>query len=382
MSKPRICIVASDIWPVLADSRSFTVIGGMEVQLSILARAFVQSGFHVLVVTKDFGQADGTVVDGITVYRSHKPNDGLPVLRFFHPRLTSWWRALKRADADIYLQRSADFLTGVTGLFSRLHGRRFIYSGAHDLDFKRDETWKLFRRRMGWRDQMLYDFGLKQAQGIVAQHERQVTDCAKWYGRTATRIPNCYACAPLTMPQAKDLVLWVATVKPMKRPELLLELARDLPQLRFRLVGGAGKDWESAAYDAIQETALSMGNVEFTGFVPYAEVGAQFDQARVFVNTSDFEGFPNTFLQAWARGIPTVSFFDCGARLNGRPVGFVCRDITEMRDVVSRLCEDDQLWEAESRRAQDYFRSNHSVEEAVQRYDRLFQSVLSSKERC
>lgn len=381
MMKPRICIVASDIWPVLADDRSLTVVGGMEVQLGILARAFVQAGFRVSVVTKDFGQADETVVDGITVYRSHKPTGGLPVLRFFHPRLTSWWRALKRADADIYLQRSADFLTGVTGLFARLHGRRFIYSGASDLDFKRDETWKLFRRRMGRRDQWLYEVGLRLAHGIVAQHEGQAADCAKWHGRTATRIPNCYACEPTATPQAKDLVLWVATVKPLKRPELFLQLALDLPQLRFRLVGGPGKEWEYGAYESAKQAAAEMSNVEFTGFVPYAEVGTQFDQARIFVNTSDFEGFPNTFLQAWARGIPTVSFFDCGARLDGRPVGFVCRDLAEMRDTVRRLGEDEQLWEAESRRARTYFESNHSVGEAVQRYDHLFQSILDSKER-
>ena len=379
MIKPRICIVASDIWPVLADDRSFPVIGGMQVQLSILAHAFVHAGFPVSVVTMDFGQADGTVVDGITVYRSHKPTGGLPILRFFYPRLTSWWQALKRADADIYLQRSADFLTGVTGLFSRLHRRSFIYSGASDLDFKRDETWKLFRRRMGRRDQKFYEVGLRLAQAIVAQHEGQVAECARWYGRVATRIPNCYVCEPAMMPQVKDLVLWVAVIKPLKRPELFLELARDLPQLRFRLVGGPGKNVE--CHDAAQEVAATLDNVECTGFVPYADVGAQFDQARIFVNTSDFEGFPNTFLQAWARGIPTVSFFDCGARFDGIPVGFVCRDLAEMRESIRRLGEDDQLWEKESRRARAYFESTHSVAEAVQRYDRLFQSVLSSKGR-
>lgn len=381
MRKPSICIVASDIWPILADDRRFSVIGGMEVQLAILVRAFAKEGFRVSVVTKDFGQADGTTVDGITVYHSHKPNDGIPVLRFFHPRLTAWWRALKRANADIYLQRSADFLTGVTGLFARIYGRRFIYSGASDLDFRRDETWKLFQRRMGWRDRKLYELGLGLADSIVVQHDGQSSDYAKWFGRSATRIPNCYSYTPSLSNRSKELVLWVATVKSLKRPELFLQLARDFPHLKFRMVGGPGKAWEYETYKSAQMLAAELSNVEFTGFVPYAEVGTHFDQARVFINTSDFEGFPNTFLQAWARGIPTVSFFDCGARLDGRPVGFICPDYAEMRKAVRLLGEDDNLWEQESCRARIYFENNHSVTEAVQRYDRLFQSVLNSNKR-
>ncbi len=86
--------------------------------------------------------------------------------------------------------------------------------------------------------------------------------------------------------------------------------------------------------------------------------------------------FPNTFLQSWARGIPTVSFIDCGAREGGRPVGFVCRDIEEMGRVISRLAGDEAAWHEEGSRARTYFEAHHSVEAAVERYGELFAQVL------
>ncbi len=140
----------------------------------------------------DYGQPDGITVDGVTVFKCHAPIQGLPVIRFVHPRLTGMWSALRRVDADIYYQRSAAAQTGVIGLFARRYGRRFVYAAACDLDLARDRTWKLFQRRAGWRDMQLFQLGLKLADHVVAQHAGQMQDCKRWYGRVPAIIPSCY----------------------------------------------------------------------------------------------------------------------------------------------------------------------------------------------
>src|SRR5262249_46489200 len=138
------------------------------------------------------------------------------------------------------------------------------------------------------------------------------------------------------------VVLWVGTVKPLKRPELFLDLAQRLPHLRFRLIGGGAAG--PAPFDALGRRAQALCTVEVTGFGPPADVERHFDGASILVNTSIGEGFPNTFLQAWARGIPTVSFFDTGASSGGRAVGRVTSDIEAMISAVDALTANAQAW--------------------------------------
>src|SRR3954469_7235686 len=129
-SRPHICFVAPNAWPVFSRDRSIKVVGGAEVQQSILARLFHRNGYRVSMICLDFGQPQGAVVDGIPVYKTFPPDAGIPVLRFLHPRLTSIWNALGEADADVYYQRSAGMLTAVMAQFCRRHGKRSIYAGA------------------------------------------------------------------------------------------------------------------------------------------------------------------------------------------------------------------------------------------------------------
>src|SRR4051812_18313418 len=134
--KPHICFVAPYAWPVLSRDPGIKVVGGAEVQQCGLARLLHRDGYRVSMVSLDYGQPNATVVDGITVYKSFRPDAGVPVLRFLHPRLSSMWRALGEAGADVYYQRSSAMWTGVVAEFCRRHGKRSIYAGASDNDFR------------------------------------------------------------------------------------------------------------------------------------------------------------------------------------------------------------------------------------------------------
>ena len=103
--------------------------------------------------------------------------------------------------------------------------------------------------------------------------------------------------------------------------------------------------------------------------MPFAEADRLFDGARLVINTSEYEGFPNTFLQAWSRGIPTVGFIDTGSRIGGQRVYDYVRDVDQATVAIRRLMEDDGAWEAASRRVFGHFQQRHSVEAVASMYE-------------
>ncbi len=367
--RPHVCFVAPLAWPVLAGIPDVKVVGGAEVQQTILARALVQAGLRVSMVSLDFGQPDEVCVDGVTVYKTYGRMDGLPVVRFVHPRLTSTWSALHRANADIYYQRAASMLTGVVVAFCRRHGRKSVYAGAADIDFLPGKQQIAYAR-----DRWLFEYGLRRADAVVVQNAFQQEACLAHYGRKAVLIPSCYVPPREAAADENGSVLWVATIRDYKQPELLLEIARRLPQHRFVMVGGAGGEGRSkdvGYFDSIKAEAHRLGNVEFAGFVPYAGIDAYFNRARVFVNTSRYEGFPNTFLQAWARGVPTVSFIDPSLRSVQRPAYAVVRDVCEAAREIQRLMLDDDYWRRASSLCRSHYRAEHSFTAVVSRYTEI-----------
>ena len=366
-TKPHVCFVAPTIWPVFSGDPNNDMVGGAEVQQAILARSLAAAGYRVSLICMDHGQPDGSVIDGVTVYRAHTPGGGLPVLRYLHPRLTSLWQAMQRADADIYYQRSAGMLTGVVAAFCSRHERRFIYAAASDRDFLPD----LPGIRYG-RDKWLFRRGVRQADAVVVQSERQMQACQSAYGRSATVVRSCHVPPAPAAPAENGYVLWAGSVKALKRPELFLQLARMLPQVRFRMVGGGQG---TPVYEAMADEAATLPNVEFLGFIPYQQIQPQFDGARLFVNTSEWEGFPNTFLQAWARAVPAVSFFDTGSRQDGQAVVNVAVDLAQMAALVQQLMSDAAAWQAAGQRSLAHYEAQHTPRAAVAAYGAIFAQI-------
>jgi glycosyltransferase involved in cell wall biosynthesis len=330
----KICILGFDDYPMLSGGAGY--IGGESVQHVLLARAWRDMGLEVSIVLFDRDQSIDIRQDGIRLITSFQPDAGLPGLRFFHPRMSRTLWAMRKADADVYYQSPASPFTGVAAWFARRYRKYSVVRIASDAGCIPGR--QLIRLA---RDRRLYEYGLRNASLIAAQTENQRRLLLQNYGLCSEVINMAAEPVMHEHAAAKDIdVLWVGNFRPVKRPDLALELARRLPTRKFVMIGGPVP--QQAEYFAqIRKAAEGIPNLKLLGPLPHGEVGPVFERARLHLNTSDFEGFPNTFLQAWMRAVPVVSFFDPDTLLRTKQLGYAPASMEEMAAALEALLADD-----------------------------------------
>jgi glycosyltransferase involved in cell wall biosynthesis len=344
-------------------------IGGESVQVTLLAKAFRDLGWRVSIVDWDYGQPEGEVIDGITIYKTFKQNAGIPIIRFIHPRLTGIIKALKKADAQIYYQSCAGMMTGVVAWFCRQYSKTFIFRTAHDTDCIPGE--QLINL---WRDKKIYEYGLRRADLIAVQGVNQANFLDKYYGLKGFVVKMA-----VELPLDEELKatrkidgLWVNNMRPFKRPERFIELAKSLPEYKFGMIGGPCAGLE-AYYETISNLAKPIKNLKFVGPVPYNEVNDYFLKAKVFINTSESEGFPNSFLQAWARSVPVISFFDPDGLIASNQLGSSPNRMEDMIEDVQNFIGDASMCQKVGQQAKAFALQHYAPRAVAKKYVELFE---------
>lgn len=380
ISKPKICFVALNSFNLVSNQGDMGHIGGAEVQQWLAANWLRERGFQISFITLDHGQADRSQHNGFTVYKAYNSKSGLPGIRFIWPRWSGLWSALQRANCDIYYQRGAGLETGQVALWCRLNRRKFVHAVAHEPDCT-PELPMLIK----FRERLLFRYGLRSADAIIAQTEAQQSLLLHHFERRSYLIKNC-ALSPSsegdhvapTKHLANRSVLWIGRLSPVKRFEWLLDLAAKMPDINFIAIGGANK---SSEYDrSLQDIALTLPNVKMIGEVQYAKMHEYYLTAAVLCCTSLKEGFPNVFLEAWREGIPVVSTVDPDGTVTKNNLGFIANSVAELSHHLNIIFANENKYIELSNNCRSYFRDNHIPERTLPALEQLLMTLSSSNE--
>jgi glycosyltransferase involved in cell wall biosynthesis len=364
----KICIVSPRAYPLLVNMDNLSQ-GGAEAQFKTIGFRLAEEGWDVHFVVDDYGQAQKEKADNITIHKV-----GLPYMGGSKCDLPgAWmklWKVLEELAAEIYMIKTPRHLLLPIGLYCRKVGARLVFIGQIDSDVDPE----FVRHSEGLFGYILFRAGMKLVDHAVAQNSIQAKGFTYVYRRKASTIGNL-----LTLPVGdgytkKDFILWVGNSLPKKQPHLFPELAKRLPQYRFRMIMSVAR--QSPDDTAIREAAASLPNLEYLGFVPFGEIAEHFQNAKLFVSTSLREGFPNTFLQSWQYATPVVSLqVDPDELIQRHGFGRLSSTLEQMCVDVGELMEDEFKRATAGRLAKEYVEANHSVEAIVGQYIALLSSL-------
>ncbi len=363
-----ICLFGLENLSVLAPEYKHLRVGGEHVQQTLLARALAGRGYQVSMIVWDYGQPDGKIWGGITTYKACRHEAGLPGLRFFYPRWAGMWSALKRANADVYYTSCAGMQAGLIALFCKKYHRRFVYRCASDADC---DPSKLL---VGlWRDKHLYRYGLTNAAAVIAQSQWQKNALLSNYGAQSV-VADMFveSPGPIVPNDKRDIdLLWVNNIYQLKRPELFLALVRELRGVTAFMIGGAGNNGIEK-YNEIKAESSNIVGLNLLGPIPYHDIGTYYSRAKILVNTSKIEGFPNSYLQAWIRGVPVVSYIDPDGIIANNCLGSIVSSIDEMRDEVIGYINNPQKYNKISKNCINFIRDNFNEDDIISSYLSVF----------
>lgn len=173
--------------------------------------------------------------------------------------------------------------------------------------------------------------------------------------------------------EGKPLVLWVGSVKLWKRPEQFYELARRCSNLDCEFVM-AGEMHDKHCQGSLYRAQQELKNFRYAGFVPPEHIGKLYDKAHVLVSTSRAEGFPNTFTQAWLRGVPVLSLdVDPDKLLSRDGLGAVASDMNALEHKLRELLADANRRREIGLRAQEFAKKEFDLQANVDRLEEIIQ---------
>ena len=168
----------------------------------------------------------------------------------------------------------------------------------------------------------------------------------------------------------EDIVVWVGRLHKRKFPERFLNIVRKMKansKIKFIMIG---RRLNSSFDNEIESTIKENPNFQYYGESEQEFILELLNKAKILVNTSDTEGFSNTIIEAWLRGVPVITLKGVNPDdlITKNNVGFVCDDIDEIQMRVSELINNSLLFSQMSLESKRIAKEKFDLEKYVDNF--------------
>ncbi len=372
--KIKICFVQAFAYAVF-NPNSSAKIGGAEVDLCNIAIELSKDRkFDVYFLVADFGQDDLEIYNNIKVVKGHSQEKSF--VNYFNAFI-KFYRRLVQINADIYFTANLSKYVGFTNLYCKLTGKIHIHRTEHQHQVNKKIILEHIIKRLSSR-YLLFLLGYINVDHIVVQNEEDRDMLKKTFNYPSTVIRNSYFLQKINN-NKRDSILWVARSEVWKRPEIFIKLAREFPDEKFMMIMPLAKN--KRFFEKIKKEAKKVNNLKFIPGVPFSDVGEYYKDAKVFVNTSLAEGFPNSFNQAMNSSTPLLSLnINPDNFITKNQVGLYCHnDFEELKKNLAQLLNNRELWNSCSKNAYNYVYNEMNIEKSIIKWKKIFIYLFEKK---
>ncbi len=354
----RICFMLGSQWEY-----SF---GGSEYQVKLLLEELMKKkGVRIFYIYS--GQSHRIFKkDGITYCVMRRRTKQHRIGKTFFLDTYKLVERLKKINPDVVYQRVGSAYTGAAAYYSRKNICRSIWHIASEEDVAPLE-WQFGPSMLfNFIDKKVLEYGIRNTDCIIGQAEYQDKQLQKYYERKCDFIiPNFHPSPEKEISKPPRIqVVWAANFKILKRPELFVKLAEKFgyrEDIDFILIGRpyAKKNLQRKLAGKIRK----VKNLRYIGEQTLGQTNRIIEDSHVLVNTSQYEGFPNTFIQAWMRKVPVVSLsVDPDNVLEKKRIGFHSKTFKSLVKDLDGLLKNKRLREQMGMRARQYALETHALE--------------------
>jgi len=349
MKKTRIGIIFpkdSEAFFVKASKEPF---GGASVQMFSIASELVKkNNIESISFVPAYRNMDSGILKKLHVHYMYKRGD------FIFKRVLYFLKTVVfQSGVDIIIQHGLTRPSCILAVLFAFTGRKFVFIFASDVEVH--GRFQSTNRRC-----FLFPLLLRYAT-LVTQNAYQQKYIAEKYGIESFIYYSGFDFSHVEETPKKPYVLWVSRADKMKQPGMFVSLARDLPEYKFIMIcPNIGRDKE---YEELKHDISLLDNIEIIEFVPFNDIQKYFNEACLFVNTSTYEGFPQTFVQAVIGATPVLSLnVDPDGFISKHNCGVVCNnDYNLLKQSIIDLTSDTESYNTLKDNIKNYGAKYHKV---------------------
>ncbi len=268
----------------------------------------------------------------------------------------------EQTELPMYLaSKKGPVLLGLTNTGPLTYSKQVVV--IHDLAFLREPGW--FSKKAALSFKYLVTTVAKMARRIVTNSAFTKNEVVELLGIPAEKITVAHPALPenilrlAAVPHENkfgDYILSLSSIDPRKNLKNLIRAYRQLGLKDVKLVVAGGENVDVFGKHAFELRSITQkdANVHFTGYLSDDQIVGLYQNARLFVYPSLYEGFGFPPLEAMACGCPVVASNGSSlAEALGDAATYAdTKNVNELADAISRTLKEPKEERSEKRLAQ------------------------------